>query len=113
LISGEGREYCSSAERFSITTPRLALRTPCFLSCEKLRDRFSAARRFQMLMSLDDLALIARVREACERDDYQLGEFAALAVQRYASAASDEEWVTALGQMGARRSPASNCCAAR
>lgn len=59
----------------------------------------------QMLMSLDDLALVARVREACERDDYELGEFARTAVQRYASAASDEEWVTALGQMGRTQAP--------
>ncbi|MGD9921184.1 MAG: hypothetical protein AB7V13_07015 [Pseudorhodoplanes sp.] len=59
----------------------------------------------QMLMSLDDLALIARVRQACERDDYQLGEFAALAVQRYAASASDEEWVTVLGQMGRTQAP--------
>jgi hypothetical protein len=59
----------------------------------------------QMLLSLDDLALIASVREACEREDYALGEFARVAVQRYASAASDEEWVTALGQMGRTQAP--------
>ena len=59
----------------------------------------------QMLLSLDDLALIARVREACERDDYELGELARTAVQRYASAASDEEWVTTLGQMGRTQAP--------
>jgi hypothetical protein len=59
----------------------------------------------QMLMSLDDLALIARVREACGREDYALGEFARAAVQRYASAASDEEWVTVLGQMGRTQAP--------
>lgn len=59
----------------------------------------------QMLLSLDDIALIARVREACERDDYALGEFAALAVQRYAASASDEEWVTTLGHMGRTQAP--------
>lgn len=59
----------------------------------------------QVLMSLDDLALVARVREACERDDYTLGEFARAAVQRYAASASDEEWVTVLGQMGRTQAP--------
>jgi hypothetical protein len=54
----------------------------------------------QMLISLDDLALIARVRGACERDGYALGEFVRAAVQRYAASASDDEWVTVLGQMG-------------
>jgi hypothetical protein len=61
----------------------------------------------QMLMSLDDLALIARVRDACEREDYTLGEFARVAVQRYASSASDEEWVTVLGTMGRTQAPGS------
>jgi hypothetical protein len=61
----------------------------------------------QTLLSLDDLALIARVRQVCERDDYTLGEFARVAVQRYAASASDEEWVTALGQMGRTQAPGS------
>jgi hypothetical protein len=59
----------------------------------------------QVMMSLDDLALIARVREACEREDYAPGEFARAAVQRYAAFASDEEWVTVLGQMGRTQAP--------
>jgi hypothetical protein len=59
----------------------------------------------QTLLSLDDLALVARVREACERDDYELGEFARVAVQRYSSSASDEEWVTVLGAMGRTQTP--------
>jgi len=59
----------------------------------------------QMLMSLDDLALIARVRGVCERDGYALGEFVRAAVQRYAAAASDDEWVTVLGQMGRTQAP--------
>ncbi|MFN3350730.1 hypothetical protein [Pseudorhodoplanes sp.] len=59
----------------------------------------------QILLSLDDLALIARVRETCKREDYALGEFARAAVQRYAASASDEEWVTALGQMGRTQTP--------
>jgi hypothetical protein len=59
----------------------------------------------QMLLALDDLALIARVREACEREDYALGEFARTAVQRYASSAGDEELVTVLGRMGRTQTP--------
>jgi hypothetical protein len=70
-----------------------------------LADLDDESAALQMLLSLDDLALIARVREACEREDYTIGEFARVAVQRYASTATDEEWVTALGQMGRTQAP--------
>jgi hypothetical protein len=59
----------------------------------------------ESLLSLDDLALTARVSEACEQHDYTLGEFAALAVRSYAASASDEEWVTAIGAMGRTNVP--------
>ena len=66
----------------------------------------------ESLLSLDDLALTARVSEACEEQDFTLGEFAALAVRSYAASASDEEWVTAIGAMGRTKRPGAGIVAA-
>ncbi len=54
----------------------------------------------EALLLLDDLALTARVQEAAALEDLTPGEFASTAVQQFSSAASDEEWVTILGQIG-------------
>jgi hypothetical protein len=59
----------------------------------------------ETLLALDDLALVGRVREAAAHQDLTPGEFAGTAVRMFADTASDEEWVTALGQMARTREP--------
>ena len=63
------------------------------------------ATALQMLLSLDDLALIARLREICEQEGCSVAEFARRAVHIYAASASDDEWVTAIGVMGRTQAP--------
>jgi len=57
----------------------------------------------ETLLALEDLSLTSRVREASERQGVTSGEFASMAVRMFADTASDEEWITAIGQMA--RSP--------
>jgi len=59
----------------------------------------------EALLNLDDLALTARIHDACARKGMTLGEFASGAVQQFSSTASDEEWVTVIGQMGQSAEP--------
>lgn len=59
----------------------------------------------EALASLDDLPLVARVREAAAAESVTAGEFAAVAVQRFSSEADDEAWVTAIGQIGQSKQP--------
>lgn len=55
-----------------------------------LRDEGNAA---AALAALDDLVLLAQVRERAAQYDETPGEYAAGAVSRFAGAASDEEWL--------------------
>lgn len=59
----------------------------------------------EALLALDDLPLAARVREAAAREGLTPGEYASSAVQYFSSSASDEDWVTAIGQMGRSQEP--------
>ena len=59
----------------------------------------------ETLMSLEDLALTNRVREASEQQGLTSGEFAGMAVRVFADTASDEEWVTTIGQMARTPQP--------
>ena len=54
----------------------------------------------EALIALDDLALAARVADAAAREAVTRGEYVAACVGRFAAEASDEDWVTVLGQMG-------------
>lgn len=58
-----------------------------------------------VLLELNDLSLIARVQQFADREGMTSGEFASSAVQRYSTEASDEEWVTIIGQMGKSSEP--------
>lgn len=64
---------------------------------------FDEQKATETLFTLGDLAMVTRVQAAARREGMSEGEFARMALQHYASGASDEEWVTVLGQMG--RSP--------
>jgi hypothetical protein len=63
----------------------------------------------ETMLALDDLALLARLREQAEADGQSLGAFAAAAVRRYAAGASDEEWITLMGALGRARDPGLVC----
>lgn len=59
----------------------------------------------EALLSLDDLALTARVHEAAAAHEITAGEFARFAVQQFSADANDEDWVTVIGQMGRTEKP--------
>jgi hypothetical protein len=59
----------------------------------------------EAILGLSDLALLAALRARAETSGLDLGAYAAAAVNRYASDASDEEWVTLIGAMGRARDP--------
>ncbi len=57
----------------------------------------------EALLGLGDLRLVAALRERAAAEGIGMGAFAARSVRRYADAATDEEWVTLMGELG--RSP--------
>ena len=59
----------------------------------------------EALMELGDLVLTARVAGAAEREAMTRGEFVAACVGTFAARATDEEWLTLLGQMGRSEGP--------
>lgn len=63
----------------------------------------------EMLLRLDDLGLIARLKEEADAQGRALGEFAASSVRHYAANASDEEWVTLMATLGRASDPGVAC----
>jgi len=59
----------------------------------------------EAILSLGDLRLVAALRQRADAEGLELGAFAALAVQRYAEGASDEEWITLMGVLGRSADP--------
>jgi len=59
----------------------------------------------EALLSLGDLSLTVRICEVAAREGLTVGGFASAAVQQFSSSASDEEWVTVIGQMGPSNEP--------
>jgi len=57
------------------------------------------------LLSLDDLSLAARVGDAAAECGLTPGAFVRAAVRHFATVASDEDWVTVMGQMGRAADP--------
>ena len=57
------------------------------------------------VLSLGDLRLVAGLRQRASAHGLGLGAFAALAVRRYAEEASNEEWVTLMGELGRSADP--------
>jgi hypothetical protein len=60
----------------------------------------------ETLLSLDDLALVARVQEAAARAGLETGEFAAASIGRFVSSAGDEDWVGLVGAVSGADDPA-------
>ena len=63
----------------------------------------------EYLLSLGNMPLVLRLQEMANAEGESLGEFASAAVQRYASVASEEEWLTLLGLVSRASDPAEVC----
>ncbi len=63
----------------------------------------------EYLLSLGDIRLVVRLQELASTEGETLGEFVSAAVQRYTSQASEEEWLTLLGQISRSEDPARVC----
>ena len=59
----------------------------------------------ETVIGLGDLSLLAALRQRADEEGLELGAFAALAVQRYAEQASDEEWITLMGVLSQSADP--------
>jgi hypothetical protein len=68
----------------------------------QLEDETVAA---ETLLAIDDLALSAQVAEAAAREGIGTGAYIVACIGRFANRASDEDWITLLGQMGKSDAP--------
>jgi hypothetical protein len=59
----------------------------------------------EALFALDDIILAARVGVAAAEEELTPGKYAARSVDAFVSGASDEEWLTMLGQMSRAEDP--------
>ncbi len=69
----------------------------------QLTDDAAAA---EVIMSVGDLTLLTAMTDRAESEGMDLATFSQAAVRRYSDAASEEEWVTLLGQIGQSADPA-------
>jgi hypothetical protein len=61
----------------------------------------------EVLMGLEDLALIRRANDAAREDDLDVGSFVSIAVRRYLNQAPPDEWTTLMSAMERSDNPAS------
>jgi hypothetical protein len=59
----------------------------------------------ETLVAMDDLALIARIATLAAESNLSAGEFATRPIGRFVNGASDEEWLTLIGQMSRAENP--------
>jgi hypothetical protein len=59
----------------------------------------------ETLFALDDLALTARIARLAAENNVSAGELALQSVGRFVNGASDEEWLTLIGQMSCAQNP--------
>jgi hypothetical protein len=59
----------------------------------------------ETLFALDDLALTARIATLAAENDLSAGEFAKQSIGRFVNGASDEQWLTLIGQMSRAENP--------
>ncbi len=72
----------------------------------RLNDEDEAA---EIILGVGDLRLLAAMRERAESEGFDLAAYARAAVQRYATEASDEEWITLMGLIGREGDPGMAC----
>ncbi len=63
----------------------------------------------EVILGAGDLRLLAVMRERAEAEGLDLAAYAKAVVQRYAAQASDEEWLTMMGQIGRAADPGLTC----
>src|SRR5262245_10762083 len=59
----------------------------------------------ETLVALDDLALTARIATLAAKNNVSAGELARHLLGRFVNGASDEEWLTLIGQMSRAENP--------
>jgi hypothetical protein len=59
----------------------------------------------ESVLHVGGLRLLAALRQGAEREGLELGAFAIRAVQRYETNASDEEWITLMGEIARSTDP--------
>jgi len=60
----------------------------------------------ETLLNVTNLAMLAQLSARAEAEGLDLGAYTAAAVNRFASAAPDEEWVSLIGAMSRASDPA-------
>lgn len=73
---------------------------------EQLRDEAFAA---EMLLSLDDLPLVANVETTAQRFGENAATYAAGAAGRFAAFASDEDWLALMNALERAGDPGTTC----
>ena len=63
----------------------------------------------EAILSVDDLPMLAAMREQAQADGLDLPAYVAAAMRRYASEASDEEWITLMGLINRASDPGVVC----
>ena len=63
----------------------------------------------EIILDAGDLAMLAAMRARAEAAGLDLATFAKAALQQYAAEATDEEWVTLMGQIGKTNDPGRIC----
>ena len=72
----------------------------------KLSDETAAT---EAILSVNDLPMLAAMRRQAAADGLDLPAYVAGAVRRYASEATDEEWVTLMGLLNRAPDPGAVC----
>ena len=63
----------------------------------------------EILLDLEDLSLLAKLRARADENGVTLGAYASWAFRTYADNASSEEWTTLIAVMGRSADPGSAC----
>jgi hypothetical protein len=72
----------------------------------KLSDETAAT---EAILSVNDLPMLAAMRRQAAADGLDLPAYVAGAVRRYASEATDEEWITLMGLLNRAPDPGAVC----
>jgi hypothetical protein len=59
----------------------------------------------ETLVAMDDLALIARIATLAVDNNLSAGEFATHSIGRFVNGATEEEWLTLIGEMSRAENP--------
>ena len=74
-----------------------------------LADLTDETKALETILGVGDLTLLTAVRERAATDGVELGAYVVETMQRYASEASDEEWITLMGALNRSLDPSATC----